>query len=65
MARQGRPKRQNRPSGRADLSKFTELFRLLGQLGGPARARTLSAARRREIGREGAKARWRKSSNRG
>ena len=32
----------------------------LGRKGGPARAKALTAARRREIARQGGRARWRK-----
>ena len=38
----------------------SEAARELGKAGGRARAKKLTAARRKEIGRMGAKARWRK-----
>jgi len=41
------------------MAVLRELGRQGGQLGGPARAKSLSAARRQEIAREAAKARWR------
>ena len=40
------------------LAVLRELGRQGGQLGGPARAAKLSKARRQEIAREAAKARW-------
>ena len=39
------------------------LGRLGGKKGGPARAKNLSAKRRKEIAKKAAKARWKNSSN--
>jgi hypothetical protein len=48
------------PKRRAKFDEKNEAARLLGSLGGKARARNLSPARRREIARKAIEARWRR-----
>ncbi len=54
MYHSGMPKRRSTPDQK------NEAARLLGSLGGKARARNLTAARRREIARKAIQARWRR-----
>jgi hypothetical protein len=52
-------------NGHSPDSKKIEASRQGGLKGGPSRARSISAARRREIAQQASKARWAKVSPRG
>jgi len=47
--------------GNKEVSKYTVAGSLGGKLGGPARSRRLTPARRQEIARLASRARWKKS----